>query len=143
MQDDFGPNPSPLVIADRLALLKDMRADVNRRVHAAEALLIEALGFDRPKGSRSYPMRNDDGSEMRIEITRPVSYSLDREEWELIEDSFEEDEKPIRTKYEPEMKAVARLKAEAPELYELFTRALVSKPGKPQIKIEYKENHGD
>ena len=126
-------------IADRLALVKEQEAQIQVRRIALEKRLVAALGFDKPKGSKTYPIKDDQGETVfKVAIDQPVRAHIDQAGWRAIADKFETGQVPIpvRTKFEADAAAVKALQVASPELFMLFCRnAYSTRPGKISVSF--------
>lgn len=69
----------------------------------------------------------------KISVTKKLNRKLDTERWEEIAGDFPLEASPVRTKYELDL---PKMRALSPDLYEMFSDCLTTKPAKPYVTVE-------
>lgn len=127
----------PLVTA--LADAKRAENDAKVARIAAEEALIDALKFEKPEGIETYTL-NEGRTMARVTLTRPVTRSVDADEWAGVLETLSEDEEDavgelMRIKYELNLKTARNLEENYPHLWRKCAAAVTSKPGKISVEI--------
>jgi len=72
----------------------------------------------------------------KVETRGSINFSLDKEIWEEVKKSFDDDITPVIPKLEVNESRAKKLKEAYPQLWLIASKAITSKPGNPGFKIQ-------
>jgi len=95
-----------------------------------EEKLTAILGV-KPEGSKTHTVEN-----YKITITGKINRTLDVAQWENIKDQIAEGLRPVIYKPSIDLTGLRYIKNNEPEVYNIASQAITSKPGKPGVSIK-------
>lgn len=119
------------ILAKRWKTGKEMIDNLKRELEEIESEMMPELESVEG-GSKSNKLEN-----YKINIKRPLYYSIDGESWETIRDRIPAELWPIKLKTEADEKGCKWLAENKPELWAIAAQSISIKPGKPNFTIEY------